>query len=54
MSRVEQIVAAEAGNYTVQPEDLPAQLVYQCGPSWTDFCIHPLQAGENSGAFNFR
>jgi hypothetical protein len=54
MTKVEQIEAVEAGNYTVQPEDLPAQLVYQCGPSWTDFCIRTLQAGENSGSSDFR
>jgi hypothetical protein len=54
MSRVEQIEAVESGDYIVQPEDLPAQLVYQCGPSWTDFCIRSLQAGENSGSDDFR
>jgi hypothetical protein len=54
MSGVEQIAAAELGEYTVQPEDLPAQLVYQCGPSWTDLCIRSLQAGEKNGSFDFR
>jgi len=38
----------------VQPEDLPAELVYQCGPSWTDFCIRPLKAGEKNASGDFR
>lgn len=54
MSRLEQIKAVELGEYVVRPEDLPAQLVYQCGPRWTDFCIHPLQEGEKIGSFDFR
>ena len=54
MSRLEQIAAMESGEYTVQPEDLPAELVYQCGPSWTDFCIRSLHAGEKSGSSDFR
>jgi len=54
MSRLEQIEAVELGEYTVQPEDLPIQLVYQCGPKWTDLCIRALQAGEKSGSSDFR
>jgi hypothetical protein len=54
MSSVEQIAAVELGEYTVQPEDLPAQLVYQCGPGWTDLCIRSLRAGEKNGSFDFR
>ena len=54
MSRVEQISAVELGEYTVQPEDLPLQLVYQCGPSWKNLCIRSLQAGEKNGSFDFR
>lgn len=48
MSRLEQIAAVESGEYTVQPEDLPAHLLYQCGPSWTNFCIRPLQVGKKA------
>jgi len=54
MSRLPQISAMELGEYTVQPEDLPAELVYQCGPSWTDFCIRPLKAGEKNASGDFR
>ena len=50
MSRSEQLYAVELGEYIVQPEDLPAQLVYQCGPSWTNLCIRSLQAGEKNGS----
>jgi hypothetical protein len=50
MSSSEQLSEAELGEYTVQPEDLPARLVYQCGPSWTDLCIRSLQAGEKNGS----
>lgn len=54
MSRVDQIAAVELGEYTVQREDLPARLVYQCGPTWTDLCIRSLQAGEKNGSFDIR
>lgn len=54
MSRLEQIAAVELGEYTLQPGDLPAQLVYQCGPNWTDFCIRSLHAGEKNGSTGSR
>jgi hypothetical protein len=38
----------EDGDYTVQPEDLPAYQVYQCSVSGTEICIRPLQAGEEN------
>jgi hypothetical protein len=41
-------VDMENGEYTVQPEDLPAYQVYQCSLSGTDFCIRPLEAGEDN------
>jgi len=46
----------EDGKYIVQPDDLPAYQVYQCGPSYTDLCIRPLAAGEknDAGAFHPR
>jgi hypothetical protein len=52
-SDVEQVAAMERGEYVVQPEDLPAYKIYQCGPTWMALCIHPLQAGErNDGLGN--
>jgi hypothetical protein len=54
MSKFEQTSAVELGHYIVQPEDLPAQQIYQCGPTWTTLCIHSLQAGEKTDTFNFR
>jgi hypothetical protein len=41
-------VDIEDGEYTVQPEDLPAYQVYQCSLSGTDLCIRPLAAGEDN------
>lgn len=38
----------EDGTYVVQPEDLPAYQVFQCGPQWQDLCIRPLHAGEEN------
>jgi hypothetical protein len=48
MTRVEEATAIENGEYTVQPQDLPASQIYQCGPIWMDLCIHSLQAGERN------
>jgi len=44
----------EDGKYIVQPEDLPAYQVYQCGPYYLDLCIRTLAAGEvnDAGAFH--
>jgi hypothetical protein len=36
----------EAGDYQMQPEDLPAYQIYQCSEDWTRLCIRPLAAGE--------
>ena len=41
-------VDTENGEYTVQPEDLPAYQVYQCDLSGTELCIRPLEAGEDN------
>lgn len=41
-------VETEMGHYVVQPADLPAYQVYQCGPGGASFCIHPLRAGESN------
>lgn len=48
MSRVEQLAAMESGQFTVQPEDLPAELVYQCETVWTQLCIRSLQPGDKN------
>jgi len=48
MGGFEQVSAMEDGVYIVQPDDLPASEIYQCGPSWRDLCIRPLQAGERN------
>jgi len=50
MSNAEHTSAMERGEYMVQPEDLPAYQIYQCGPAWMTLCIHPLQAGERNDA----
>jgi hypothetical protein len=41
-------VQMEDGYYTVDPADLPVYQVYQCGQGGQDFCVHPLQAGEEN------
>ena len=48
MSKIAQAAAMEAGEYVVQPQDLPASQIFQCGPTWRDLCIHELQAGERN------
>jgi len=48
MGGIEQVSNMEDGQYIVQPGDLPASQIYQCGPSWRDLCIRPLQAGERN------
>ena len=48
MTRIEQATAMERGEYIVQPDDLPASQIYQCGPEWRNLCIHPLEAGERN------
>ncbi len=46
-------VDMENGEYTVQPEDLPAYQVYQCSLSGTDLCIRSLEAGEDNDRLGF-
>jgi hypothetical protein len=48
LSSYDDSVAMENGEYTVQPEDLPAYQIYQCSLSGTDLCIRPLEAGEDN------
>jgi hypothetical protein len=44
----------QAGNYVVQPEDLPLEQIYQCDArDLTRICIHDLAANEKNGAINF-
>jgi hypothetical protein len=53
MTSIPQAAAMERGAYIVQPQDLPASQIYQCGPTWTDLCLHPLQAGERNDRLGF-
>lgn len=53
MSRIEDAAAMERGEYVVRPQDLPAAQVYQCGPTWMDLCIHPLESGERNDRLGF-
>ncbi len=46
MTDFEDVASMEAGDYPVQPEDLPAYQIYQCSEDWTKLCIRPLAAGE--------
>ncbi len=48
MSSYDDVVDMENGEYTVQPEDLPAYQVYQCSMSGRDLCIRPLEADEDN------
>jgi hypothetical protein len=53
MSRIEDAAAMERGQYVVRPQDLPAAQVYQCGPTWMNLCLHPLQSGEMNDHLGF-
>jgi hypothetical protein len=46
MSDFEDVASMEAGDYRVQPEDLPAYQIYQCSEDWTELCIRSLEGGE--------
>jgi hypothetical protein len=46
MTDFEDVASMEAGDYKLQPEDLPAYQIYQCSEDWTDLCIRPLAEGE--------
>jgi hypothetical protein len=48
MNWPEDMGSMEEGDYEVQPEDLPAYQIYQCGSSISDLCIRKLEAGENN------
>jgi hypothetical protein len=48
LSRYEDAISMEEGDYTVQPEDLPVSQIYQCSLSGTKLCIHSLEAGEDN------
>jgi hypothetical protein len=44
----------EAGEYTVQPEDLPMAQIYQCDDrDLTQLCIRQLAAGEANGRIGY-
>jgi len=45
----------EAGEYIVQPEDLPMAQIYQCDDrDLTQLCIRQLAAGEANGRIGYR
>jgi hypothetical protein len=44
----DRVVDLEDGDYTVEPQDLPAYQVYQCTVSGTVLCVRPLEAGEDN------
>lgn len=45
----------EAGEYQVQPADLPMTQIYQCDDKdWTKVCMRDLQAGEVNGRLGYR
>jgi hypothetical protein len=46
VSRYNDAVDAENGEYIVQPEDLPAYQIYQSSPDGAELRIRPLEAGE--------
>jgi hypothetical protein len=46
ISDFDEVASMEAGDYTVQAEDLPAYQIYQCSGDWTELCIRPLEEGE--------
>jgi hypothetical protein len=46
MTDFEDVASMEAGDYQVQPDDLPAYQIYQCSEDWTKLCIRALAAGE--------
>jgi len=46
MSSFDSTADMEDGSYEIQPEDLPAYQVYQCGPDEKQLCVRPLEAGE--------
>jgi hypothetical protein len=48
VSRYDDAVDAENGDYIVQPEDLPAYQIYQCSLDGADLCMRPLEAGEDN------
>jgi hypothetical protein len=48
LSNYDLAVEMEEGDYTVRPEDLPVDQVYQCDASGTKLCIHPLEADEDN------
>jgi hypothetical protein len=47
--------AMQAGFYTVRPEDLPMNEIYQCDEkNLTKLCIRELSAGEQNGSVGYR
>ena len=47
--------AMQAGFYTVRPEDLPMNEIYQCDEkNLAKLCIRELSAGEQNGSVGYR
>jgi hypothetical protein len=46
--------AMQAGEYLVQPGDLPMAQIYQCDDrDWTQLCVRQLTAGEKNGRLGY-
>ena len=48
LSDYDDATSTEAGEYEVQPGDLPIHQVYQCSLDGARLCMEPLQAGEQN------
>jgi hypothetical protein len=49
LAAAESADASEAGQYVVQPQDLPVFQIYQCDLTMTELCMRELVAGEMNG-----
>jgi hypothetical protein len=50
LADAENASASSAGEYVVQPRDLPLFEIYQCDLNLTELCMRELTAGEKNGA----
>jgi hypothetical protein len=50
LTNYDQAASTEFGDYEVQPSDLPAYQIYECGGHGTKLCIGALRAGEENNA----
>lgn len=49
-SSQEASIEMQEGRYIVKEQDLPLKEIYQCGPEFSQICVHDLAAGEYNGA----